>query len=1496
MRNRMETKMSRRLLSLALSAAMVLSLLPVFAFAEGNEGLCEHHPAHTPECGYVAAVAGQDCAHVCGDDCFTLATACTHVHEAACYSDGVLPNPGEETAADACTHVCTEESGCVTKTPACVHTAHDEACGYVAAVEGQPCGYVCAACAGEPQPEDPTDKVITGWAWVDPDEWLDETGSFAMPGVTEDTPAYFEDVVEYLPTQITADGETLTLGDWVCDDYPMETGTAWGDFTFETTLPEGYVLSEGGNVLRVNVTIAPLNLTEGPEAAAYDTVTNISYLDADGTKKTADCTAVTADYLSANNNTLSAGWYVVQGDVTIGTAEAPQRVTVSGDVHLILADRCNLIVNGGIQVQDNSTDSTSNTNALTLYAQSKGSTMGKLTAQNVNVMDAAIGGGYGAELGGSGDGGGTITINGGVITANSFGGAAIGGGGGKGQGGSGGTITISGGVVQAESTTGAAIGGGYGGSSGGSGGTITISGGIVEAKSFDGAAIGGGRGDGSGGGSGGTITISGGIVEAKSSDGAAIGGGHRFGFSGRFSTGTSGNAVIFASSHVVFIADQHGKRNNAWRGIIFEGGSGAVYGDQALTSDMTIAEGETLTVPTGTTLTIQAGVTLTNNGMIDNKGTIVNNGTIVGNGTITGNQPKVSVKYLDADGTEKTAACTAVTADYLSANNNTLSAGWYVAQGNVIDDNDTAIRRRCNGDVNLILEDGCNLYIYGAIDVSEGNSLTIYAQSTGGNMGKLTVISGSSAYVDATDSGAGIGSADLKNCGNITINGGIITTVGSDRGAGIGSGGYCGGGGNITISGGIITTVGSDGGAGIGDGNYSSGATFSTGASGNPVIFTNSISDKSSQSSWSGVIFEGGTIDVSGIDYDTTFIDGGAGKVYGNPALPFGLPIPKRSSLTLDMNGKSLTFTQGTGITLNSGSTLKLSGPGSFPNGISVSGGTLGDLLAEGWAFTQNGKCVPVSDETSLSGATSLSRITVKINTQPADVTMTYGEAKSLSVTAEPVTSGSTVSYQWYLDGSALTGETQSTLSLSTLNVGTYQIYCAVTCGGFTVNSDTATVTVGKAASSVTFTGDPGKTYDGQSVSMEGKYTITGTGKVEYKRKDAADSTYTTTAPKDAGNYTVRVTAAEDANHTAASETKDFTITPKTVTLTVTVKDKPFDDTTTAEIDTVNTNGIVAGDDVQVASGTPSFTRKTPGENIPVSFTEFKLEGTDAGNYQLTQPTGVTGKILPTTNYLDLAGYADFDDYTEVWVDGVAYPIQTEDNRRYAVLPEEGDLLTIFTYKSDSANLSHENYPTGMAVYTIDRQNTGSALERITEFDDLLQYSGCSIRVTGKRGIRMITALTKDNKKALKGAGLAGYTLAEYGTVVQWADTLGNNSLTLGTGKHNYAYKKGVSDPVFANVGDLTQYTNVLVWESLTDEQLGKDIVMRPYIILKDADDNTVTLYGGCVSRSIGYIAYQNRDTFKPGTAAYEYVWGIIKAVYKNDPDIMNQYQGKGGN
>lgn len=262
-------------------------------------------------------------------------------------------------------------------------------------------------------------------------------------------------------------------------------------------------------------------------------------------------TTIDSDTIQWNN-----GWYVAQGEVTIGTDDNPQRVTVTGDVHLILTDGCTLTVNGGIQVAAG--------NSLTIYGQSDGAdTMGKLTAsitsENTDLYNAAIGGN-------AGETGGTLTVYGGAVEAtvaitNDFGsasetsqgdsayGAAIGGGGSEtGNGGDGGTITIFGGTVRAESSCGAGIGGGSGDIGvGGIGGNITISGGTVtaivssqtaphadpDANPIYSAGIGSGR---SGG--GGTITISGGTVFAQSPDGAGIGSGEN----------SDGSAIVIAIS------------------------------------------------------------------------------------------------------------------------------------------------------------------------------------------------------------------------------------------------------------------------------------------------------------------------------------------------------------------------------------------------------------------------------------------------------------------------------------------------------------------------------------------------------------------------------------------------------------------------------------------------------------------------------------------------------------------------------------------------------------------------------------------------------------------------------------------------------------------------------------------------------------------------------------------------------------------------------------
>ena len=305
-------------------------------------------------------------------------------------------------------------------------------------------------------------------------------------------------------------------------------------------------------------------------------------------------------------------------------------------------------------------------------------------------------------------------------------------------------------------------------------------------------------------------------------------------------------------------------------------------------------------------------------------------------------------------------------------------------------------------------------------------------------------------------------------------------------------------------------------------------------------------------------------------------------------------------------------------------------------------------------------------------------------------------------------------------------------------------------------------------------------------------------------------------------------------------------------------------------------------------TATPSFLAVSGSIDEPFTLTlkpEFLQVSMEPGEHTLTVIYGennsgtgtVTFTVEIPANYLDVTNKPEFDGKTTVTVDGKEYPIEEMNGTRYVNLPETGDLLTIYSFKDGTQEGSYTNYPIGMQVFRITRQEGGAKAEEITEFANLLNYAGCSIRLTGTKGIRMITGIGEDARTALTGArGLGGYTLEEYGTVVM----RGVGTPTLENSKsHNFAYKKGKADPVFARVGGMIQYTNVLVGFSLED---CKDMLtLRPYIKLKDmTTGETVTLYGGCVSRSIGYIAKQNENTYKPGTAGYKYIHEIIDAVY----------------
>ena len=436
---------------------------------------------------------------------------------------------------------------------------------------------------------------------------------------------------------------------------------------------------------------------------------SVSYLDADGTFKTSTgATKVTSSDTEWTGTTTSPGWYVVTGDVIIGTADAPQRVTVSGDVRLILTNGCTLTVHGGIQVQDNSDAATNtpNTNALTIYAQSTDeSTMGKLIAKGAERdYNAAIGGNEGNEGNDYGGSGGAITINGGYVEATNTDGAGIGGGFGSHSGGSGGAITINGGNITASSQFGVGIGGGEAAGDGGSGGKITINGGSVIATGVNGAGIGGGQGDYYGG-SGGEITITGGVVKAKSNLGAAIGGGYSGGgtggdggkitinggniaASGYYCTaigggygtnGGIGGEVTITGGTVTATGNASGKATvigaegigggrydtisgtdgtfqttNNGNAVIFA----SSIGDQSNKDDWSGIifednEGKVygnptlaaeLTIPENKALDIPSGKTLTVNSTITVNGNLTNNGTIIGSGSIVPEEKKLTYK------------------------------------------------------------------------------------------------------------------------------------------------------------------------------------------------------------------------------------------------------------------------------------------------------------------------------------------------------------------------------------------------------------------------------------------------------------------------------------------------------------------------------------------------------------------------------------------------------------------------------------------------------------------------------------------------------------------------------------------------------------------------------------------------------------------------------------------------------------------------------------
>ena len=595
--------MKRRILSVIIALALCVSLYPTGVLAEESvSGSCTHHTEHTAECGYAEA---QPCTHEhteekhsteeehSGEECYKTVTECVHEHTDECYPETEeteeSTGKGNATPSDAgnrepslCTHVCSVESGCITKILDC-HHEHDESCGYK---EAQDCGYVCKICNGT-EPEDTKEntenteaadtdtaecicetlctedsinedcsvcgaegadlssckgektevqevtgeKVITAWEWIDPEEYLTD-GILALPGAGRENPAFVEDVTALLPEKIQAKVAAVNAaedGEETEEDAEAAPETEDAEITLTGWKCASYPEDGAYEGTYTFTAFLPEGFVLAEDAAALEVEVELGggeMLEGEVSVTYQEAswnggvtyTTKTADSCTPVENSAAAVTWYNGWYVVNGNVTISEPITVSSEVNLILVDGCTLTAEKGIVV---TTD-----NSLTIYAQSGGT--GTLNATGVFFRNGAT---YesnaSAGIGGSGTApdSGAITIHGGVINATGDG--------------------------QSGYCSSAGIGGGTPSSgNGGSSGAVIILGGTVTANSGEGfvagAGIGGGGSQQGAGGTGDNITIYGGSVTAASTGtqygGAGIGGG------GGKNGGTGSNIQIYGGT------------------------------------------------------------------------------------------------------------------------------------------------------------------------------------------------------------------------------------------------------------------------------------------------------------------------------------------------------------------------------------------------------------------------------------------------------------------------------------------------------------------------------------------------------------------------------------------------------------------------------------------------------------------------------------------------------------------------------------------------------------------------------------------------------------------------------------------------------------------------------------------------------------------------------------------------------------------------------------
>ena len=163
-------------------------------------------------------------------------------------------------------------------------------------------------------------------------------------------------------------------------------------------------------------------------------------------------------------------------------------------------------------------------------------------------------------------------------------------------------------------------------------------------------------------------------------------------------------------------------------------------------------------------------------------------------------------------------------------------------------------------------------------------------------------------------------------------------------------------------------------------------------------------------------------------------------------------------------------------------------------------------------------------------------------------------------------------------------------------------------------------------------------TYDGTPVAHSDGEVYGATLSYTWQKKNSDDDSYTdiddNTAPSDAGEYNLKVTATKTGSTEVVTKDLTFTISPKTLTVNATASNKVYNGTTEATITKVTMTGAVGDDEVALNMNgmSAAFEDANAGTGKTVTVSGLTLDNNDKGNYKLPDTITTTANITKASH------------------------------------------------------------------------------------------------------------------------------------------------------------------------------------------------------------------------------------------------------------------------